>query len=604
MRKIVLTFMLLGMMAYGLHAGPVTPEKALRIAEIVFASQPSNTKAAPGKLDIVWDGEFEATKADLDPAFYVVGREGGGFVMVSGNDNVRPVLALSYDNPFVVEGMPENVRFWMERIKAYCRDALLATPDVVAQWNEFEDTKSTVITSSLTNEYYGSRTVEWNQDGPANLKCPVVTGESDRAVCGCVALAMSEIMTWYGYPERGKGTVPQYTYKLNSKTITVPSHELGTTYDWAGLQSLKTPQQFYDEASTELGQNLGQLVYDVGTILQLSYSYTYGTSGNLELYPRFAEMMGYSKSAVERYRDYGYSDYQWNQMLKEQVSQRPVYYSGNDSARKAGHAYVVDGYATYRSSDLVFHFNFGWAGVCNGYYFSDYQNVRDSDYGVSGDYQSMSALFDFVPDPYGSSKPVLALGYDADGGMKMEKGSGDSVTFFANHVMNMGSDVFVGTFYLVWVERSGNQEVVKSFSASADNPIGLHEGFSYELSTDSFSSIYYEIGEKIACYYQPEGGEYKKVSFIDPSIGLDEIPLMPAACILTKTSYSKGEYFYFRLTNHDYTYSDATWTVTDPGGKTTSYSQSADKVALSKSGKYKITATTSKETLVAFIKVN
>ena len=603
MRKIVSTFMLLGM-AYGLHAGPVTPEQALRIAEKVFASDPYNTKAAPGKLDIVWDGEFEATKADLDPAFYVVGREGGGFVIVSGNDNVRPVLALSYDNPFVVEGMPENVRFWMERIKAYCRNASLATPDVVAQWNEFEDTKSTVITTSLTNEYYGSRTVEWSQDDPANLKCPVVTGESNRAVCGCVALAMSEIMTWYGYPERGKGTVPQYTYKLNGKTITVPSHELGTTYDWAALQSLKTPQQFYAEANTELGQNLGQLAYDVGTILQLSYSYDYQTSGSLILYPRLAEMMGYSKSAVERYRDYGYSDYQWNQMLKEQVSQRPVYYSGHDYAKNAGHAYVLDGYATYRSSDLVFHFNFGWAGVCNGYYYSDYQNVRDSYYGVSSDYQGMTALFDFVPDPSGSSTPVLALGYDSGGGMTMETNKNDgSVSFIANNVMNMGSDVFVGEFSLVWEDRNGNQEIVRSASASADDPIGLHGGFSYRVTFSSFD-IYYEIGEKLAYYYKPDGGVYKKVSFVDPSIGLDEIPLIPAACILTKNSYSKGEYFYFRLTNHDYAYSDATWTITDPDGKTTSYSQSKDKVALSKSGKYKITATTSKETLVAFIKVN
>ena len=603
MRKTVFTLMLLWM-TFGLHAGPVTPEKALRIAEKVFASQPYNNRATQGKLDIVWDGEFEATKADLDPAFYVVGREGGGFVMVSGNDNVRPVLALSYDNPFVVEGMPENVRFWMERIKAYSRGATLATPDVVAQWNEFEDTKSTVISSSLTDEYNGSRTVEWNQDDPANLKCPVVTGESVRAVCGCVALAMSEIMTWYGYPDRGEGTVPQYTYKLNNnKSFTVPSHDLGTTYDWAGLQSLKTPEQFYAEANTELGQNLGQLVYDVGTILQLSYSYAYETGGNLDLYPRFAEMMGYSKNAVEQYRDYGFSDYQWDQMLKEQVRQRPVYYSGYDSGRKAGHAYVVDGYATYKSRDLVFHFNFGWAGICNGYYYSDYQNVRDSNYGVSKDYQGMSALFDFVPDPSGSSTPVLLLGYYSDGGMKKETNDDNTVSFTAYNVMNMGSDDFVGRISLVWEYRNGTQEIIRSAVASADSPIELHAGFSYGVSFN-LSGIYYEFGEKLAYYYQPEGGEYKKVSFVDPSIGLDEIPLMPAACILTKTSYSKGEFFYFRLTNHDYTYSDATWTITDPSGKTTSYSQSADKVALSKSGKYKITATTSNETLVAFIKVN
>ena len=131
MKKTILIFAFMGMAA-SLYAGPVSPEKALQVAERVLSVQ--STKAS-GDIRIIWDGESAATKADAQaPAFYVVGRDGGGFVIVSGNDNVRPVLALSYTNRFQVEGMPCNVSAWMERIKRYSRSATEATPEVKAQW--------------------------------------------------------------------------------------------------------------------------------------------------------------------------------------------------------------------------------------------------------------------------------------------------------------------------------------------------------------------------------------------------------------------------------------------------------------------------------------
>ena len=121
------------------YAGPVSKEKALQVASKVFAAEPA-TKAAVGsdKLTVVWDGEFEKTKGATDPAFYVVAREKGGFVIVAGNDNVQPVLGFSFENPFKVEGMPDNVRWWMEQIKAYSRSARTSSPEIRQRWGAFE----------------------------------------------------------------------------------------------------------------------------------------------------------------------------------------------------------------------------------------------------------------------------------------------------------------------------------------------------------------------------------------------------------------------------------------------------------------------------------
>ena len=94
MKARVFTFLLVLLIFGGsLSAAPVSSSRALDIAIKIFAAQPA-TKAVGGSLRIVWDGEDVATKAAVQPAFYVVARDGGGFVIVAGDDNVRPILAM------------------------------------------------------------------------------------------------------------------------------------------------------------------------------------------------------------------------------------------------------------------------------------------------------------------------------------------------------------------------------------------------------------------------------------------------------------------------------------------------------------------------------
>lgn len=618
MKKIVLTLMLLGL-ATGLFAGPVTPEKALQVAEKVFSTR--STKAAGG-LHIIWDGETEATKADSqDPAFYVVGRDGGGFVIVAGNDNVRPVLALSFENNFAVEGMPENVRYWMDKIKRYARSATQATPEVVAQWDAFAQTKGYIYPEAgITNEFKESRTYEWNQDAPANLKCPTVPGESEQAVCGCLPLAFSMIMTWFGYPEKGVGTVPSYTSNEGrANEYTVPEHDLGTVYRWEELQQLKTKALFYGSKSSDLGENLGQLVYDVGTIMQVGYS-SKGTNGYTTMVGELIKYMGYSKKARERYRNDGFFAWEWDQMLKEEVSRHPVLYSGQSyktdahpNVAEGGHAYVLDGYAYYNTSELVFHFNFGWAGTCNGYYSSDYQYVERSSDEMCFDH--VSAVFDFEPDPEGTSTPVLELSYyDPAGLLDLSDNKlgpdqrGVSHTLEENNTMKFTA---YGIFNSGGATCSGG---IRVFRRKPNDEVDLNPvaGFNYDLGVGYWIPIYqvfFELpsdlvlGDRYGVHYSIDEGPYQPILLINPSLAVTDTPVFPAAFIKTESGYSQGDYFYFRLTNHDYRYKDAVWTITDPSGNSTIYRQEDDRIQLTTAGKYKIAVTTDNETIVAVINV-
>ena len=621
MKKSILILLLAGLSTV-LQAGPITPEKALKVAQKVLAVQPV-TKAGSG-LQIIWDGETATTKADAeDPAFYVVGRDGGGFVIVAGNDNVPPVLALSYTNRFQVEGMPCNVSAWMERIKHYSRATSEATPEVRAQWDRFEETKSNVYpvegVTKLTDYPF---TVQWNQRAPSNLLCPTLEGQ-EQAVCGCLPLAFSEVMVHFGHPVAGTGQVPEYsfnyTYNNGTRTYTVAAHDLGTEYRWSELQALDTYEAFYAEASSELGNNAGQLVYDVGTLMQVHYGDgSHGGTGGYSylLTSALCTHMGYSKAAIEREYTDGYTLSQWNQMLVEEVSQHPVFYSGSDSVNGGGHAYVLDGYGTYDGT-TVFHFNFGWAGYCNGYYYADYQDTPDNDH-----FGSVSAVFGLVPDKEGTSNYVLELSY-ADVNRERLGGTRRGITFSQNGnsmrvtgnlIMNTGSGPFTGVVDLFRVNKNGER---------ADSPVSSSSGWNtsnFEAYEYYNGSLYYNykeslsvqfnltgeevLGDKFAFYYKPENGDWTQMKYAGPASAIYEVPVYPAPLIKTEAAYHVGDNFYFRLTNHDFTYTSAVWTVKDPSGNTTTYDQIDDWFQLTATGKYKISVDTGEETLVTVINVN
>ena len=112
-----------------MQAEPVPESRARDIAMKVLAAQPA-TKAAAGDVKLIWDGEDAATKAAGNPAFYVFGSERGGFVIIAGDDNVPPVLAISETNQFKVEGMPDNVKWMMEGMKNFVRSVSSPSSEV------------------------------------------------------------------------------------------------------------------------------------------------------------------------------------------------------------------------------------------------------------------------------------------------------------------------------------------------------------------------------------------------------------------------------------------------------------------------------------------
>ena len=621
-----------------LQAAPVTPSQAMDIAKKIFAAQPA-TKAGTGTLKIVWDGEDVATKA-AQPAFYVIARDGGGFVIVAGDDNVTPILAISDHSEFKVEGMPENVKWWMERMKAYVRSSTSQTLDVRDQWSKLTDTKAGAAITGTVTVVSDYPTPEWGQgatyhEGQSderqvfNSRCPKVDG--NYTITGCVATAIGEVMTTLSglslysdvMPGHGIGTVEPY--ELPSKyskdgyvPANTPNNLEDTVYVWANLRQLTGTEAIKKAIADGNGawvDNMDQLLADVGAVMHAYYradntsAYTQQTADSMAKYYGFNKAAYFDRAA-------NYSAHQWREKLKGQLAIRPIVYSGRTEDDKYGHAFVFDGYGTYGGAD-VFHVNFGWNGSCNGYYYETNLDV-DTEKPQFNYSWECGAVFDFYPAP-NSTVPIkleaVYGGEDFPGVIAELVSPGKYVLY--GYISNTGKVAYDGKVKFAVRKKNGSiqdiEGAITSFSlnVNAIHSVGIIDGEFAVLFPISGISF----GDQVVCYYKEDmtkaDSDASAWKLLPGPIAtaISAWPLTPAAFIKTESSYSLNDWFVFELMNNNYIYPKTTWTITDPDGQTTTYQQSDKEFQLTKTGKYKIQAATAQtagtvlENLVTIITV-
>ena len=608
-----LVCLLLG--GWNLSAGPVSADRALDMAGRALATGLKTRTGAPA-LQVIWNGEMAESREA--PALYVIGRESGGFVIIAGDDRVYPVLAISDKGTFKVEGMPDNVRWWMERMKAYVRSVRVPEDRAVEAWS-----LKTRSTAALPDEGVTDKverlTPEWDQGNNDqgrfgryvfNTKCPMAG--STLTVTGCVATALGEILTYESgqpgitMPASAHGTIAAYTVGSGYYYPNFP-YELGTPYDWEGFRSLTgTPaiREAVNAGKTALLDNLAQLMADLGAICKASYNTSEkgGTSASVRL-ADLAEHLDINKRAYVDYQS-NYSDRQWVAKLKAEIDQRPVLISGHSvapagqysdgSPAYAGHQFVFDGYGTY-GGETVFHVNFGWGGYCSGYY---RHICLDTNIELNGrrDYsRDLDAVFDFYPDANSTYAPKIGfISYTANTGVEYYGlytdqviSAGKSFSVNIGPLRNTGAETFSGMVRLIVEDAAGQAKGNPLLSRNLSLQPNYFTWFGSSITVPSFA-----FGDRVVAYFSTNDAatEWEKVMFANDGTVVGELPLMPATFVQTESAYSVGDYFEFRLKNNKDRYAGTVWTVTAPDGTKASYEQADREFRLTQAGKYKIEA--------------
>ena len=206
MKKILLLLLVL-FCTISMWAMQRSTGEALEIARSFFAQYPATRSVDDIRLVAV-SGDLlksASTRSISDePAFYVYNHGLSAYVIVSGDDRMKPVLGYSDRGAFVINNLPPNIQSWLESYNAIYM-ALAGGEQVIKEPRLLTRAVFPKTVAPMLGD------INWNQDAPYNNACPLVQGS--HCVTGCVATAMAMILKYHNYPVKGKGT---YSYKTSS----------------------------------------------------------------------------------------------------------------------------------------------------------------------------------------------------------------------------------------------------------------------------------------------------------------------------------------------------------------------------------------------------
>jgi len=294
--------------------------------------------------------------------FYILNStQEGGFVIVSADDRVQPILGYSEESSFDVTNMPPNLRDWLmgyeEQIHYAIDENIKPTEEVVAEWSTLLEggalaPKSTTAVNPLL-------ATQWDQSPYYNELCPTnifASNSNGHTVTGCVATAMAQVMKYWNHPTHGRG---YHSYNC-SFYGTQSANFANTTYDWSHM-----PNQLTATSSSTQVNAVATLMYHCGVSVDMNYGVVNGSSAyTSDVADALKSYFRYDNSTHFVLKS-NYSESSWISLLKTELNTgRPIVYDGHGAA--GGHAFVCDGY----DNSNYFHFNWGWGGSCNNAYYS------------------------------------------------------------------------------------------------------------------------------------------------------------------------------------------------------------------------------------------
>ncbi len=355
MKKTLLFIAIFAFSVGNIFANPVDRQHAQQIGQSFMNAKIG--QKADVQLNLVYTA---ATREAVD--YYVFNNgNGNGFVIVSGEDRVKPILAYSTSGCFnpndIADGFQFTLNTFSHEIQYIRENNIEATADIDAEW-------ASVAETGYINKVNRNRTVVgpllptiWNQNFPWNSQCPEdAEGSGGHVYAGCVATAMGQVMKFYDWPPMGTGS---HTYNPDGyaqQTANFGETEYHFELMPNELDSLSTEEDYF---------YIAQFLHHCGIAVDMQYggngsgAYSDDVPNALRNYFRY--------SCDEHVTNYGggwwgqgYSNEEWAQMLKNGGLNEniPLYYSGQDDNLQGGHAFVCDGY----DENDYFHFNWGWSG--------------------------------------------------------------------------------------------------------------------------------------------------------------------------------------------------------------------------------------------------
>lgn len=358
-------------------------------------------RKAAAFLHLKSDSQLKLIKSPHE-TFYLFGVNDGGFVIVSADNRVQPILGYSLSSSIDVDNLPSNFAAWLAGCDKQIR-AAMEDDDLPVHFGWLEQGMDKSGVDGYDSIVGPLLTTTWAQEPQYNDMCPLYGGS--RTLTGCIATAMAQVMKYWNWPDTGVG---QHSY--STANYGVLSADFGATaYDWTNM-----PTALTSSSSAAQVNAVATLMYHCGVAVEMKYGINAsGISSNIAFNnglnhpcPENALRTYFKYSAaLTGVRRSDFTSEDWASLIKNEIDhRRPVLYAG--IGLTIGHEFVCDGYDT----NGYFHFNWGWNGLADGYFTFSSLNPAGNDFS-----NTQSAIIGIEPDTlYGSSTACTVTVVSAD----------------------------------------------------------------------------------------------------------------------------------------------------------------------------------------------
>lgn len=298
-----------------------------------------------------------------------------GYIVLSSDTEISPIIAYSYDSSFPWDEDPEGV--FVQLLRADMQSRLSAidhqvVPVPLSEQNKalWQSYSTPAGLSESSSPVYGPWTTTWwAQGSPYSDLCPMDPVTEERSVVGCTATALSQILNYWQFP-----TSVTFTSDDDYTTATREIPITATTANFAGLDYNACSPSDADKAALcfAAGVSLRMDYTSEGSGAQVSYVPP-ALSGGWCAWPEAPpERWNYTSADCRSFQEsdswWGAPYYTSEASFYEQLSQdmklaRPAEMSIEDTSGSR-HAIVVDGW----KGEQWYHLNYGWGTAGWGWY--------------------------------------------------------------------------------------------------------------------------------------------------------------------------------------------------------------------------------------------
>jgi hypothetical protein len=505
MKKLITLFVFTFLFAQ-IQAKHVDMMTAKQIAKNFLNTHTKSPKlqGASSFLALVYESASQGQQpgSPLTEYFYVFNfGTAGGFIIVSADDIVKPVLAYSDQQSFDPNHVARNANKWLEKYKTQIMYAIdnnmPQTPEIKRAWDDLATGMSRPVLKSLNTVNPLVQTT-WDQPYPYNASCPYDANAGANCVTGCPATAMAQILKYWNYPTQGNGIHSYNAQNYGTLTANFGS----TTYNWGNMPN----------SISGANSDIANLMFQCGVAVEMNYGvqessgYVITDDNPVCCQSAFTTYFGYNPSTIQGLKRANYTDANWISMVENELTNsRPVQYAGFGSG--GGHTWVCDGF----DANNMFHMNWGWSGADDGYFTIDALNPGTLGVGggTGGFNSGEEALIGIQPINGGGTTTGIAL-FASVSISPNPIGFAQAFTV-STDVINNGSSAFSGEYCAALFDASGTFiSYIGTVLTTGSNPLPPTYHYNSGLTfSDTLGQLLAVPGTyTVGIYYAPAGGSW------------------------------------------------------------------------------------------------